>query len=309
MYCPHCGLEILDSNPKFCPRCGKDIITQLPTNSPKENPLPASPEPSPAPISAQPPINEFPKPEPENATFAPPSAQDKVSAGWYVLAAALAIVGGLVGYFSVKDKNLKTAKRLLYVGGGFTVLYLIAFASIDASILGTSPPSVSTQQSTGKVGMNPDGGPGLYIEHIRFVNGAIDIVIENYASGNSELGRIAIVNTTTSQGLISEPATIELQALLNYTWATYGWPCNPAGSCSAASTSTYEFQLGAYISANNARTEVISNGPFEYFPVGPYPTTITVVIPYHYFAGYRYFVIVQDQNDVTQDLAWNAPAS
>ncbi len=298
LYCPHCGLEILDSNPKFCPRCGKEIVTQLPSNQPKESPQLPTLEPNPTPTSAQPLEDALPKPEPESAAPTPTaSTQERVGAGWYVLAAALALLGGVVGYLSIKDKNLKVAKRLLYVGAGFTVVYLVAFASVDASILGTAPASVTAQQSTGKLGVNPDGGTGLYIAHIRFVSGGIDIVIENYAASSDEIGRIAIANSTSSQTLNESTAV----------YAIYGWPCNPSGPCTAAS-SMFEFQLAAYIDANNTKDILNASASYSNLSVAPYPTTITVFIPCQYFTGYKYYVIVQDPNDVTQDLAWNAPS-
>jgi hypothetical protein len=32
LYCPYCGLEILDPDPKFCPRCGRVIVTRIPAS-------------------------------------------------------------------------------------------------------------------------------------------------------------------------------------------------------------------------------------------------------------------------------------
>lgn len=258
-------------------------------------------------IAGEPDYSSSPKPFPAggaepisslgitSATNSEDRPQD-VSAGWYLLSVLLGIIGGLIGYLSVKERNLKVAKRLLYVGAAFSVIYLVSFAAIDLYIIGGT--LVPFQPPGGGQRTNPDGGTGLYIEHVRFINGTITLIIQNYANSNSQIGRILVDNTTGSQ-------TFDANTAL---YAIYGWTCAPISPCASATSSSYGLQFAGYIYANNTKIEQSPNTAFYSLSVGSYPSTITVTLPYHYVSGYRYYVFVQDQNDNTVDGAYNIPS-
>jgi hypothetical protein len=291
LWCPYCGQEILESIPKFCPRCGRTIETRIPDEGTTETFDEAA---NPSSLEPFPQQDEQPVLETTSSTLSEVQPQD-VSAGWYLLPVFFAVIGGLVGYFSVKERNPKVAKRLLYVGGTFTVVYLVSFAAIDLYVVGgiLAPFQPSSGQRT-----SPDGGTGLYIVHVQFINGTITLPIQNYAHSNSQIGRILVDNRTGSQ-------TFDAKTAL---YAVYGWTCAPISPCASATASSYGFLFTGYIYANNTKIELYPNTSFYSLPVGPYPSTITVTLPYHYVSGHRYYVFIQDQNDNTVEGAYNIPA-
>ena len=42
--------------------------------------------------------------------------KDKPSNAWYLLSIVLGIFGGIIGYYSIRNKDRKMANNLLYVG-------------------------------------------------------------------------------------------------------------------------------------------------------------------------------------------------
>ncbi len=221
--------------------------------------------------------------------------QEKVSRAWYLLPILLAILGGLIGYLGIRGRNTRIARRVLLVGGAFTIVYLVAYAGIGSSMTGSN----FLNFQSGSHRTNPDGGTALYIEHIRFANGTITVVIQNYANGNSELGRILVDNTTGSQ--VFDPNTA--------VYADYGNPCNPNGPCGFATGASNGFQLAGYIYANNTKSILTPNTQYYSVTIGPYPAETTVTLPYHYVAGYRYWIVLQDPNNNNYDIAYNIPSS
>ena len=58
---------------------------------------------------------------------------EKPSNWWYLLPIFLSIVGGVIGYFLLKDRDKKFAERLLVIGIIMVVVYIIL--SIILSVL------------------------------------------------------------------------------------------------------------------------------------------------------------------------------
>ncbi|MDE1852203.1 MAG: hypothetical protein KGI38_00465 [Thaumarchaeota archaeon] len=201
----------------------------------------------------------------------------------------------MIGYLIIRRRNARIARRVLYVGGAFTIVYLVAYAGTGYSIGGGS---FLTFQS-GVQRTNPDGGTALYIEHIRFANGTITVIIQNYANGNSQLGRILVDNTTGSQ--VFDPSTA--------VYALYANPCDQSGPCGSGTASAHGFQLAGYVYANNTKVILTPNTQYYSLTVGPYPSETTVTLPYHYVAGYRYWIVLQDPNNNNYDIAYNIPSS
>ena len=53
-------------------------------------------------------------------------AEQETSWAWYLLPVLFAILGGIIGYFLLKDKNKKVAKNLIYVGLVIFVIEIVA---------------------------------------------------------------------------------------------------------------------------------------------------------------------------------------
>lgn len=51
--------------------------------------------------------------------------EEKTPWAWYLLPMLLGIVGGVLGYFLLKNKDEATAKSLIWAGVAYTVGYLI----------------------------------------------------------------------------------------------------------------------------------------------------------------------------------------
>ena len=58
------------------------------------------------------------------------SPVSKPTSLWYVIAFALNILGGVIGYFAVKDKDQQMANRLLIVGFISFLLLIFVFVGI-----------------------------------------------------------------------------------------------------------------------------------------------------------------------------------
>jgi hypothetical protein len=91
----------------FCPYCGKEV----------------SPEAYTCPNCGHPLKEPVPPPEPK----------EHVSAAWWLLPFFLAWIGGIAGYFALKDRNRSTATNILIFGivwtfVGALLLGIIAFA-------------------------------------------------------------------------------------------------------------------------------------------------------------------------------------
>ena len=54
--------------------------------------------------------------------------EQKTSWGWYLLPILFSIIGGIIGYLLLKDKNKQTAKKLVYVGIVIFILELLYLA-------------------------------------------------------------------------------------------------------------------------------------------------------------------------------------
>ena len=54
--------------------------------------------------------------------------KQKTSWVWYLLPILFSILGGIVGYFLLRDKDKKTAKTLIYIGLIVFVLEIIYYA-------------------------------------------------------------------------------------------------------------------------------------------------------------------------------------
>lgn len=62
--------------------------------------------------------------------------RQSVSALWYLLPFFLLLLGGVIAYLAVKNKNSKTAENLLIFGAVWTALGLIFFAALTGYIFG-----------------------------------------------------------------------------------------------------------------------------------------------------------------------------
>ena len=56
--------------------------------------------------------------------------QGKVSKAWYLVPFFFGIIGGIIGYLAVKDRNKNTAKNLLIFGIVWTLLPIIIIFAI-----------------------------------------------------------------------------------------------------------------------------------------------------------------------------------
>ncbi len=52
-------------------------------------------------------------------------AEQKTSWVWYLLPVLFSILGGIIGYFLLKDKDKKVAKNLIYTGLVVLILEII----------------------------------------------------------------------------------------------------------------------------------------------------------------------------------------
>jgi len=59
----------------------------------------------------------------------------KPSKVWYLLPIFLTWIGGIIGYFLMKDRDKEFAKRLLIVGVILTVVYIIIMVVIGTTFL------------------------------------------------------------------------------------------------------------------------------------------------------------------------------
>ena len=94
----------------FCPNCGKEV----------------SPEAFMCPNCGHPLRQPPPAPEPK----------ENVSAAWWLLPIFLAWIGGIVGYFALKDRNRSTATHILIFGIIWTFLGGVVLFVILAIIIG-----------------------------------------------------------------------------------------------------------------------------------------------------------------------------
>lgn len=106
LYCPHCGTEILESDPKFCPRCGKQIVTKLQTEEPK--------------VSV---TNWEPALKTDFGTSS--GSYREYSLAWYLMPILFAFIGGVLAYLGVRDKDEDAAKILLWVGLLITLFWVV----------------------------------------------------------------------------------------------------------------------------------------------------------------------------------------
>jgi hypothetical protein len=94
----------------FCPNCGKEV----------------SPEAFACPNCGHPLRQPQPVPEP----------REPVSAAWWLLPLFLAFIGGIIGYFALKDRNHSTATHILIFGIIWTFLGIIVLVVIGAFLFG-----------------------------------------------------------------------------------------------------------------------------------------------------------------------------
>jgi len=108
----------------FCPNCGKEV----------------SPEAFTCPNCGHPLRQPLPPLEPKKP----------VSAAWWLLPIFLAWIGGLIGYFVLKDRNRSTATHILIFGVIWTFLGVIVLVAIAGLIFGLfgAFTTVSTVTST-----------------------------------------------------------------------------------------------------------------------------------------------------------------
>ncbi len=59
------------------------------------------------------------------------STEKNPSRNWYFAPLVGGIVGGIIAYYGLKDRNISFAKRILWIGVAVTALqYIISFGSI-----------------------------------------------------------------------------------------------------------------------------------------------------------------------------------
>jgi len=103
LYCPYCGLEILDPDPKFCPRCGKTIVTRIPASDTEPRQYSSGPE------SSE--ISSHRESEGAAPQSAPPQVQRRNPRTLRIILVVVLIVAGLLtagffdGAFNASDKT------------------------------------------------------------------------------------------------------------------------------------------------------------------------------------------------------------
>ena len=107
LYCPHCGIEILESEPKFCPNCGKQILTQVQTKEERIT------------VTEWKPALKYPSHQRR-----PNSSYRSYSAAWYLLPILFGFIGGILAYLGVRDEDEGAARLLLGIGLVFTVVWI-----------------------------------------------------------------------------------------------------------------------------------------------------------------------------------------
>ena len=103
-FCPNCGKEI-ELTTKFCSDCGASVR--------------ASSAPAIQPIGQQ----ELTKP------------QTKPTKAWYLVPFFFNLIGGIIGYFAVKNEDRQMANRLLIFGLVMFVLVIVAYFVLIVSAL------------------------------------------------------------------------------------------------------------------------------------------------------------------------------
>ena len=94
----------------FCPNCGKEVSPEAFTCPSCGHPL-RQPQPAPAP-------------------------REHVSAAWWLLPFFLGWIGGLVGYFVLKDRNSSTATKILVFGIVWTFVGIIVVVAVAGFLFG-----------------------------------------------------------------------------------------------------------------------------------------------------------------------------
>jgi len=75
--------------------------------------------------------------------LAQPVPNEKVSAAWWLLPIFLSWIGGLIGYFVLKDRNRSTATHILIFGIVWTfvgIIFFVALAGFLFGLYGTMAP-------------------------------------------------------------------------------------------------------------------------------------------------------------------------
>jgi hypothetical protein len=66
----------------------------------------------------------------------PPDPKEPVSAAWWLLPFFFALIGGLVGYFLLKDRNRRTATNILIFGAVWTFVGIIFLVALIGFLFG-----------------------------------------------------------------------------------------------------------------------------------------------------------------------------
>ena len=115
-----------------------------------------------------------------NQTASQPRSQTKPTRAWYLAPLLLSIIGGIIGYFVVKNEDKYLANRLLVIGIVILVLETCA-AVVTAPALTMSPYSVKAVATTAN-------SEQLILDRYNFpVGGPLTVTLKNVGSVSENL--------------------------------------------------------------------------------------------------------------------------
>jgi hypothetical protein len=222
----------------------------------------------------------------------------EVTNWWYLFAALLGILGGVISYFLTKERDPRKAKNFLYVGIttnllGFVFIGL-TYVQLENSIFHPvqvqNNPLSPLQQCLDKIyaqgqvpgpasysaclGSSAPIPPSLFIQSWSFGQGTISIVVGNNGTVDAYIGSLVIVNASDTELYYQDTCMSQTCSFMN---------------------------VFDYIGSQSKTVQVVpedTNGTtFMGYLVSP-GSTATVTLTYHWAPSTEYNIVVIDQSGV-----------
>ena len=160
-------------------------------------------------------IYENPNKKPENAE--PQEKADKPTKAWYLLPLFVGFVGGIVGYFIVKDKDKKMATYLLIAGCIISFIGFMLSGFFVLAYYGLFAPS-------GYIGPTARGFGGVSVISPWDMksNGELSLKVENSADDDIQIKKVYVNNKETISAVLPMDVVKEAKSNIIIVNSDYG---------------------------------------------------------------------------------------